>query len=74
MIVIDRIEGEIAVLEIAGATYEIPTSALPEGAAEGAVLRLELDPQSQAEILDEANARHERLKKRGPRPGGTLVL
>jgi hypothetical protein len=74
MIVIDRIEGELAVLEIAGASYDIPVSALPAGATEGSVLRLELDPDAQGDIEEQARARLERLKKRGPKPGGTLVL
>ena len=38
MIVVDRIEGTRAVLEVDGAVVEIPSSALPEGAGEGAIL------------------------------------
>lgn len=41
---IDRIEGEFAVIEIAaGKTLNLPLSALPEGAAEGTVLRIAID-------------------------------
>ncbi len=74
MIVVDRIEGGVAVLEIDGRTYDIPAAALPEGASEGSVLRLELDPDAQAHIEEETKARLERLKKRSPKKGGTLVL
>lgn len=41
-IVVDRIEGDIAVLEVNGQAVHLPVSALPEGAGEGSVLRLTL--------------------------------
>jgi hypothetical protein len=41
--VIDRIEGELAVIEIDGRTVDIPLSLLPDGAAEGDRLRLVID-------------------------------
>ena len=41
--VIDRIEGQMAVLELDGQTIDIPLKHLPEGAREGARLRLVLD-------------------------------
>lgn len=44
MIVVDRIEGTRAILEVDGETVEIPASALPEGAGEGAILRLVAEP------------------------------
>lgn len=40
MIVVDRIEGDRAVLEIGGETVEVPASALPPGTREGATLVL----------------------------------
>jgi hypothetical protein len=59
MIVIDRIEGKIAVLEIAGQTWQLPTSALPAGAREGDVL--ELVAGSNEALKARAQARQERL-------------
>jgi len=40
MIIVDRIEGEYAVLEIAGTLVDVPLSALPAGAQEGDHLTL----------------------------------
>ncbi|HCH65689.1 MAG TPA: hypothetical protein DFR83_22995, partial [Deltaproteobacteria bacterium] len=37
-IVVDRIEGAFAVLEVAGQTIEIPAAVLPPEAGEGTVL------------------------------------
>ncbi len=74
MIVVDRIEGEVAVLEIDGATVEIPAAALPAGAGEGAVLALTLDPDAQGDVASQARERLDRLKGRGPKKGSTLVL
>lgn len=74
MIVVDRIEGETAVLEIHGATVDIPVSALPEGAREGSVLGLTLDPDRQSAVEEQNRARLERLKKRNPAKGGLLTL
>jgi hypothetical protein len=74
MIVLDRIEGDLAVLEVDGATYHLPASALPEGCSEGCVLEFVVDANAERTRKAEAEARLERLKKRGPEPGGTLVL
>ena len=41
--VVDRIEGDIAVVEFNGQTIDIPTSFLPDGAREGDRLRMVLD-------------------------------
>lgn len=41
-IVIDRIEGDIAVLMVGDASVDIPVALLPEGAGEGSVLTLAL--------------------------------
>ncbi len=54
MIVLDRIEGSRAVLEIDGELVEIPASALPPGAREGATLRLL--PSTDADALLSAAA------------------
>ena len=74
MIIIDRIEGDMAVLEIEGATYHVPASALPDGASEGSALRLTLEPATRASREAQAKARLERLKKRGQSSGGKLEL
>jgi len=42
MIVIDRIEGKIAVLEVAGRLIDFPAEALPAGLKEGDRLELRL--------------------------------
>ncbi len=74
MIVVDRIEGAMAILEIDGSSYEFPASALPSGAGEGAVLQLSLDPSAGDQRATDARARLERLKRASPKPGGKLVL
>ena len=74
MIVVDRIEGEVAVLEIDGTTVDISAKALPAGAGEGSVLALTLDADAQRDVAAQARQRLERLKSRGPKKSGTLVL
>ena len=74
MIVIDRIEGDVAVLEVEGQSIDFPASALPPGATEGSVLLLQLDPDAARDIQAENQARLERLKKRSPIKGGLLQL
>lgn len=60
---IDRIEGEIAVVEIAvGITVNIPLSALPEGAVEGSVLRIEIDPDEAAKRKKKTRSLFDRLR------------
>lgn len=44
MIVVDRIEGTRAVLEIGGERVDVPLAALPEGTAEGDVLLVTRQP------------------------------
>ncbi len=64
MIVLDRVEGARAILEIGGEFVEIPASELPTDAKEGAVLVLTLgDAEAR---LAEARARLERLRAAGP--------
>ena len=59
-IVVDRIEGAFAVLEVAGAHVEIPAVLLPAGAGEGTVLvfrvQAEAVPGELAERLDRLQA------------------
>ncbi len=60
MIVIDRIDDDIAVLEFDGQMIEIPSSVLPEDSKEGDILGfVKLD---NSEILQEGKDRIERLK------------
>jgi hypothetical protein len=40
--VVDRLEGEWAVLEVAGAEVRVPRGWIPSGAREGTALRLEI--------------------------------
>ncbi len=61
--VIDRIEGEVAVLvEDTGEKQDVPCSSLPEGAREGACLKKNGD----AFLLDEAETerREQRIKSK----------
>jgi 3-hydroxyisobutyrate dehydrogenase-like beta-hydroxyacid dehydrogenase len=53
-IVIDRIEGNRAVLVVGDETVDIPVSALPPGAGEGSVLVLSLGDDSALRAAAEA--------------------
>lgn len=57
-IVVDRIEGDVAVLEVGGTTVDVPVAALPEGAREGSVLALTLQDSDSADMA----ARLERMQ------------
>ena len=70
MIVVDRIEGTFAVLEVDGAFVDFPLAALPEGAREGDVLTFTRAPASDAE----AAARLARLKSRTRQGPGEFDL
>ena len=41
-IVVDRIEGDVAVVEVDGQTVDLPLRLLPDGAREGSVVQLSL--------------------------------
>ncbi len=73
-IVIDRFEGDRAVLEIAGALTDVPRDLLPEGAREGDVLRFVADPDATRAALDDAAARLARLKAKTPQGPGSFDL
>jgi hypothetical protein len=64
-VVIDRVEGAFAVLEVAGTTVDWPIAALPAGAAEGQSFDLTFTPI--ASPLSDAQARLDRLAARGPK-------
>ena len=63
--IVDRIEGSLAVVEIEGGSVDLPTAWLPVGAGEGSVLRVEVEQDSGASrvtiTLDSA-ATEDRLK------------
>ncbi len=74
MIVVDRIEGGRAVLEIDGKTLDIPVAFLPPGAKEGDVLRLTLETERTVDAVVEAEARLHRLRERSTQGPGTFDL
>ena len=63
--VIDRIEGEVAVIEHDGHTFDIPVSVLPDGYREGSLLSLVL---TSSDSTQDAEARLERLRARDADP------
>lgn len=62
-VTVDRIEGDLAVLEVGDRTVDWPVTALPAGTVEGTVLAVTLEISSSTR-LDAARARLERLKAR----------
>ena len=65
MIVVDRMEGAFAVLEMNGCHVEVPVDALPEGVREGSHLVFHLvDPPDP--WIEDAEARLARLRSRDP--------
>lgn len=70
--VVDRIEGDLAVLELGGVEVLWPVGSLPAGVVEGSALRvtIELAPTEGTE----AEARLERLRARTPQGDGPIEL
>lgn len=64
MIVVDRFEGSLALLDVDGTIVEFPRSALPSGTKEGSVILLSLGDNR--ELVNEATRRLERLRKNSP--------
>ncbi|MBQ8381875.1 MAG: DUF3006 domain-containing protein [Clostridia bacterium] len=61
--VIDRIEGDVAVVETAaGKTVELPRASLPEGAKEGTVLRIAVDEEEQVRRTKKTRSLFDRLR------------
>lgn len=56
-IVVDRIEGPVAVLEVAGQIIEVPVEVLPPGAAEGSVLGLHVESSAPSTVSTDRLAR-----------------
>lgn len=67
---VDRIEGEIAVVEVEGRMIDLPLSALPAGLKEGDTLLVTIAPPD----LADAEARLKRLKARSPQGAGSIDL
>ncbi len=63
-LVVDRIEGDVAVVEVAGRLVDWPLEALPPDVVEGSVLSAVLTLQESD--LSSARARAERLTRRTP--------
>jgi hypothetical protein len=63
-VVIDRIEGDFAVLEVGDQRVDWPAAHLPPGATEGSVLELSITVQTDPER--EAEDRLKRLRAKGP--------
>jgi len=61
---VDRIEGALAVLEIAGDTYDWPLSALPPESVEGSTLTVVFKLTGPSSRKGEASARQQRLAAR----------
>ncbi|MCK6504658.1 DUF3006 domain-containing protein [Myxococcota bacterium] len=59
LIVVDRVEGDLAVLDVGGQAVELPVAALPPGAGEGSVLAFVI--QDDAALRAQAQARLDRL-------------
>ena len=57
-VVVDRIEGSIAVIEVAGTTVDWPVSALPVGVSEGSTLVISVKPPSSTETASSDSPRH----------------
>jgi len=63
-IVIDRFEGDYAVLDVDGEMVDFPRRAVPADAKEGTILSWNI--VDDAEVLKAAQERLDRLKKRSP--------
>ena len=66
MIAVDRIEGEIAVLEVHGVMVDVPLSKLPKGLFEGAQLKLVLCNEDSSTLTQENEDRLRRLQSLDP--------
>ncbi len=67
---VDRIEGDMAVIEVEGRLIDFPLHALPSGVKEGDTLVMSILPPDPRD----AEARLQRLKARSPQGAGTIDL
>ncbi len=80
MIVVDRIEGDYAVVQLGGRPVDVPLADLPAGVREGDQLAFQVLAASpdaaspDAASPDEAAARLARLKARTPQGPGSFDL
>ncbi len=65
MMVIDRIEGDFAIVEVNGKTMDVPLSELPQGVREGQVLKA-IGDNSETALPQSLVERVERLRKQDP--------
>jgi hypothetical protein len=70
-IVIDRFEGDYAIVEIAGTRVDVPRALIPADCKEGDALQLARAPVNAASA---AEARLARLKARSPQGSGDIDL
>lgn len=68
MIRVDRIEGQVAVVELDSRTIDLPLALLPPGTKEGSLLKLVLDVDSEAAQRARAQARLDRLAAQSELP------
>jgi L-alanine-DL-glutamate epimerase-like enolase superfamily enzyme len=73
-VAVDRFEGEVAVLDVAGTLVNVPVALLPAGAREGSVLAFVLDAAATEAALAEAQSRLDRLKAATPQGPGSFDL
>ena len=66
MIAVDRIEGDIAVLDVHGVMVDVPLSVLPEGLSEGAQLKLVRCEKDSSTLTKENEDRLRRLRDSDP--------
>ena len=66
MIVLDRIEGDRAIVEIGGEMIEIPCSELPNGSKEGDILVFAVDTDAVGNLKKDNEDRLKRLRERDP--------
>ena len=72
---VDRLEGDVAVVELPdGTTIDLPTALLPPNTQEGSILRLVLDHDSTGARRAEAEARLARLREQEEEVGDNIVL
>ena len=61
-IVVDRIEGQMAVVQVAGVFVDVPVELLPEGTSEGAVLSFRIESPAEPTV---SAARLRRMQAEG---------
>lgn len=65
MWIIDRFEGDTAVIEAGSVYFNVPRSALPQDSAEGDCLKIETDRQATVQRRSEAEDMMRKLFEKG---------